>query len=167
MVRDEAFYAGAKYCARIGALARVHAENGPVIKELQRELLSQGITGPEGHWLSRPEEVFCHVTYCVLPMLTALFAGRSRMREASVRPFSTSQMPAVHRQRDVEESCERNLLVSSPQHVVFGQTTAAGLALSAQHGSEEDLKFLAAYVTSPPIRKDPRTPSILMDALSR
>lgn len=65
MVRDEEFYNGVKHCARIGALARVHAENGPIIKELQSELLSQGITGPEGHWLSRPEEVWSRQTKLV------------------------------------------------------------------------------------------------------
>lgn len=57
MVRDEEFFAAAKHCAKIGAFARVHAENGPIIKELQKDLLEKGVTGPEGHWLSRPEEV--------------------------------------------------------------------------------------------------------------
>lgn len=58
-------------------------------------------------------------------------------------------------------SCRRH------KHVVFGETTAAALALSAHHGFEDDLDFLAAYVTCPPIRKDPKTPSTLMAALAR
>ncbi|KAH7701953.1 dihydropyrimidinase [Aphelenchoides avenae] len=148
MVRDEAFYAGAKYCARIGALARVHAENGPVIKELQHEVLSQGITGPEGHWLARPEELEaeCVKRACVL-------AAQAKC------PLYIDNVTSKNVAKDISSSRRH-------RHIVFGETTAAGLALSAEHSLEDDLKFLAAYVTSPPVRKDPKTPSVLMDALS-
>lgn len=57
MVRDGEFFQGLKQCAKIGALARVHAENGDVIAEKQQELLQLGVTGPEGHTQSRQEEV--------------------------------------------------------------------------------------------------------------
>ncbi len=53
---DEIFQVFAK-CRELGAIAMVHAENGSVITELEKEMAELGITGPEGHLLSRPEKV--------------------------------------------------------------------------------------------------------------
>src|SRR3546814_20935206 len=38
----------------LGAMPTVHAENGELVYQLQRKLVADGITGPEGHPLSRP-----------------------------------------------------------------------------------------------------------------
>ena len=57
MVNDEEMFASFRRCAELGAMPLVHAENGDVVAALQAKLLAEGITGPEGHALSRPPEV--------------------------------------------------------------------------------------------------------------
>ncbi|MBV8534160.1 MAG: amidohydrolase family protein, partial [Alphaproteobacteria bacterium] len=57
MADDEVLVNSFLRARELGALCTVHAENGELVFHLQRELLKQGITGPEGHPLSRPPAV--------------------------------------------------------------------------------------------------------------
>lgn len=57
MVSDESLIHGLKKCKSLGALAMVHAENGDAVAEGQNRMIDLGITGPEGHVLSRPPVV--------------------------------------------------------------------------------------------------------------
>lgn len=57
MLNDSELYLAFETCKKLGAVAMVHAENGSVICKNAERLLAKGITGPEGHELSRPEEV--------------------------------------------------------------------------------------------------------------
>lgn len=61
MLSDEELFYSFTRCKELGALAQVHAENGELVCQGQKKMLSLGITGPEGHVMSRPEEVvfFC------------------------------------------------------------------------------------------------------------
>jgi dihydroorotase-like cyclic amidohydrolase len=56
MLHDDELFQVLSKCRELGAIAMVHAENGSVINELEKEVSKLGITGPEGHLLSRPEQ---------------------------------------------------------------------------------------------------------------
>ena len=57
MVDDEVLVRSFSRCAELGAMPLVHAENGDAVAILQAEYMAAGVTGPEGHALSRPPAV--------------------------------------------------------------------------------------------------------------
>ena len=57
MIEDDEMFSSFERCAAIGGMPLVHAENGDIVAHLQEKILSQGISGPEGHAYSRPPEV--------------------------------------------------------------------------------------------------------------
>ncbi|CAD5221844.1 unnamed protein product [Bursaphelenchus okinawaensis] len=148
MVEDHEFFQGLKQCATVGALARVHAENGPVIAEKQRELLELGITGPEGHTQSRPEELEAEATHraCIL-------ASQADCPLYVVHVMSKGAARAIANSRQ-------------KGNVVFGEPIAAGLACDGSHYYDKDWEHAAKYVLSPPLSRDKGTPEALMDLLA-
>lgn len=54
MVTDEQLIQGFMRCKELGALPQIHGENGDAVVLWQRKVSEDGITGPEGHALSRP-----------------------------------------------------------------------------------------------------------------
>ena len=62
MMSDEELAAGMKQCKAIGAIPMVHAENGDLVELGQNRIFDLGITGPEGHNLSRPPELEAEAT---------------------------------------------------------------------------------------------------------
>ena len=57
MCDDEMLVNSFTRARELGAIVTVHAENGELVYRLQQEIFEKGITGPEGHPLSRPPEV--------------------------------------------------------------------------------------------------------------
>ena len=66
MINDELLLQGLKRCKSLGALAMVHAENGDAVFEGQKRMIGLGITGPEGHALSRPAVVILQMYSLIL-----------------------------------------------------------------------------------------------------
>lgn len=57
MLNDSELYEALEKCNELGAVGMVHAENGSIIEKNVEKLLRAGVTGPEGHEMSRGEEV--------------------------------------------------------------------------------------------------------------
>ncbi|MCA9685620.1 MAG: dihydropyrimidinase [Myxococcales bacterium] len=57
MCDDEVLVSSFRRAGELGALCTVHAENGELVWTLQQKVFESGISGPEGHPLSRPPEV--------------------------------------------------------------------------------------------------------------
>ena len=133
MVDDHALYQVMKVAAEVGAVVNVHAENGDVVWNLQRELIAKGQTGPEYHPVSRPSAAEGEATERALTMArlhgTAAYIVHMTCRE-SVQALERAKLAG---QRCYGETCPQYLLLDDR---VFNAPDFGG----------------SAFVMSPPIR---------------
>ena len=134
-------------CKRLGVLPLVHAENGDAIDFLTKKLVKVGITGPEGHLQSRPEELEAEATHRAITL-----ADSVGVPLFVVHVMSKSASDEVARAR-------------SNGKVVFGEVVSSALALDGTQCLSRCWAHAAAHIMSPPLRPDVDTPNHLMNLL--
>ena len=151
MLNDSELYETFERCRDIGALAQVHAENGDIIAKNTAKLLECGITGPEGHQLSREEDVEAEATNraCVI-------AHQTKCPLYIVHVMSIPAAEEVARTRD-----------RWGKSFIFGETLAAALGTDGNEYHDKCWHHAAAHVLSPPLRPRKETKTILMKMLAK
>ncbi len=134
MVADDQMLESFSRCVELGALPTVHAENGEAVYFLQQKYLKMGITGPEGHPLSRPPEV----------------EGEAANRVIKIAALVNSPVYIVH------NSCIQSLEAVTRARLdgqrVYGEVLAGHLVVDDSVYRHQDWDFAAAHVMSPPFR---------------
>lgn len=116
----------------------VHCENGDIVNELQKKILEKGITGPEGHPLSRPAEAEADAVARLLYLAS--------LTGTKVNVVHLSTKLGLQAIRDARSRGQKNIFVETcPQYLVLDDTCYCE--------PSEDGFAGAKYVMSPPLRK--------------
>ncbi len=134
MADDETLVNSFRTARELGALCTVHAENGELVYALQKEIYERGITGPEGHPLSRPPEV----------------EGEAANRAIRIAEVLGVPVYLVHTSCiDALEAVTRARLEGQR---VFAEVLAQHLVIDDSVYRNPDWDTAAHYVMSPPFR---------------
>ncbi|XP_054279943.1 dihydropyrimidinase-like isoform X2 [Macrosteles quadrilineatus] len=148
MLKDSELYEVFARVKELGGVAMVHAENGDIVAQNTKRLLEKGVTGPEGHELSRPEDVEAEATN-----RAAMIANQVGCPLYVVHVMSESAASTVAKLREGRET------------LLFGETLAAALG-TTQPEPGCCWEHAAAHVLSPPLRPKKSTPETLMKFLA-
>ncbi|XP_067935676.1 dihydropyrimidinase-like [Watersipora subatra] len=148
MLNDGELLQVLKKCKDLKAFVTVLAENGHVIEKKSEELISQGITGPEGHAMCRPEEIEAEAAHRVI-----VLANQARC------PIGILPVTGRSAAKIISETRHKG-------YVVFGAPVTACLGTDGTHYWNKCWRHASAYVMVPPLRPDPTTSALLMGYLS-
>ena len=134
MATDETLVNSFSRALELGAVPTVHAENGELVYRLQQEIYDKGITGPEGHPLSRPPEV----------------EGEAANRAIRIAEVLNVPVYIVH--VSARQALEAITRARNEGQRVFGEVLAGHLVVDDSVYRDTDWGRAAAHVMSPPFR---------------
>jgi dihydropyrimidinase len=134
MCDDETLVNSFKRALELGAMPTVHAENGELVYLLQQEVAKMGITGPEGHPLSRPP----------------LVEGEAANRAIAIAEVLGVPVYLVH--VSCGESAGAIARARARGQRVYGEVLAGHLVIDESVYRDPDFARAAAHVMSPPFR---------------
>ena len=134
MCDDETLVNSFSRALELGAMPTVHAENGELVFLLQQQVLDRGITGPEGHPLSRPPVV----------------EGEAANRAIAIADVLNVPIYIVH--VSCIEAADAIARARARGQRVYGEVLAGHLAVDDNVYRDPDFAKAAAHVMSPPFR---------------
>jgi len=134
MATDEILYNSFTRSLELGAMPTVHAENGELVFQLQKKLLAEGITGPEGHPLSRPP------------------AAEGEAANRALRFAETIGVPLYIVHVSTSEALEEIKRARAQGQRAYGEVLAGHLLIDDSVYQNPDWDKAAAHVMSPPFR---------------
>jgi len=134
MCDDETLVNSFSTAQSLGAICTVHAENGDLVFKLQDEIYKRGITGPEGHPLSRPPEV----------------EGEAANRAIRIAEVLKVPIYVVH--VSSRQALEAIVRARNEGQRVFCEVLAGHLLIDESVYRDPDFTRAAAHVMSPPFR---------------
>jgi dihydropyrimidinase len=134
MADDEILVNSFSRARELGALCTVHAENGELVARLQTQIFEQGITGPEGHPMSRPPEV----------------EGEAANRAIRIAEVLGVPLYLVHTSCIDALECIARARLEGQR--VFGEVLSQHLVIDDSVYRDPDWNKAAHYVMSPPFR---------------
>ncbi len=134
MADDEVLVNSFSRALELGAIPTVHAENGELVFQLQKRLVAAGITGPEGHPLSRPPAV------------------EAEAAERAIRIAQVLGTPLYIVHVSSEDTVAAIMRAHASGQRVYGEVLAGHLTIDESVYQNKDWNTAAAHVMSPPFR---------------